>query len=115
MGTGLTGWKINTLATTAGDRPTTVGDTHISETGTLFSSPHIRGTKVPMLLEAPTHLRPQRADIGRGSRTSEAPMCQMARGSRTSDAPRCRCCSRLSYIRRTKVPVLLEALSHPTY
>ena len=60
---------------------------HMSETGTLFLAqcfrtnrgrscrwwpglPHIRGTKVPMVLEAPAHPRHQGADAARGARTS---------------------------------------------
>ncbi len=46
------------------------GNIRLSETGTLFFGPHIPGTKVPMLPEAPAHPSTKVADGVRGSRTS---------------------------------------------
>ncbi|PPD66315.1 hypothetical protein GOBAR_DD36810 [Gossypium barbadense] len=100
IGTGLTCRKIFISATTAGDQPTTVGNIRMSETGTLFFSPSIPGTKVPVVLEAPAHPSTKVADSVRGSRTSEP--------------PRCRCWSRLPHIRATKVPMVVEAPAHPS-
>ncbi|PPD67366.1 hypothetical protein GOBAR_DD35744 [Gossypium barbadense] len=126
MGTGLTGRKIFTPATTAGDQPTTVGEScgttptpsggldapHLgSEGGTkvpmLLEAPAHPSTKVPMLLEALAHLSDQGADGGRGSRTSKHQGADGARGPRTSEPPSCRC---YHVLRHDRGPKVLEAL-----
>ncbi len=74
----------------------------------LLEAPAQTGTKVPMVLEALAHPSTKVAVGGRGSRTSEHQGADGARGSRTSEPPRFRGCSRLPHIRAAKV---LEALA----
>ncbi|PPD75269.1 hypothetical protein GOBAR_DD27809 [Gossypium barbadense] len=76
---------------------------------TFFSPtlPYQQGPKLPMVLEAPTHLRHQGAEGAQGSGTSDLLGADGARGSGTSEPPRCRCCH---VLRHDQGPKVLEAL-----
>ncbi|KAK5786020.1 hypothetical protein PVK06_040645 [Gossypium arboreum] len=100
MGTGLTGWKIITPATSTGDRPIIVGES-------LWDNP------TPLEAANAPHLRLKGvADGVGGSRTSKYQGADSARGSRTTKGLVCRWCPRLPHIQSPKVLMLLEAPVH---
>ncbi|PPS07262.1 hypothetical protein GOBAR_AA13369 [Gossypium barbadense] len=93
MDTGLTNRKIITPGTSAGDRPTTIGESlrdYLTSVGAA-DAPHLRG-----------------------SRTSKHKGANTARGSRTSEAPRYRWCPRLPHDQGTRLPMVFEAPAHPS-
>ncbi|PPR81959.1 hypothetical protein GOBAR_AA38748 [Gossypium barbadense] len=109
MGTGLTGRKIITPATTAGDRLTPVEAFDCLKWGHSSLARTSQAPRCRWVPEAPAHPSTKLPMV------SEAPAPPSHRGSRTSEPPRCRWCPRLPHDQGPRLLMVSEAPAYPRH